>query len=331
MPKAPMWMVRAGEEGYLFDTFRTEGIVAIGWNGLGSLDSSLPKDEVRTRYVKQFPTDKPGRVGNAVAVIHKFLTVLKPGHKVTTYSPDSREYLVGTITGEPEYDPTKDYHRLRRVQWEGTVDRDDLKAASRNSLGSTLTLFQVNDETADDLEGLLTGTPVKAEQEGEEKEELEQLKEDTVGRAHELIKDKLLKLTDMEMEELVASILRAMGYKTRITPRGPDRSVDVIASPDGLGLEEPRIKAEVKHRPKERMGSQQIRSFLGGLRQGDRGLYVSTGGFSKDAGYEADRANVPLTLLNLDEIATLVVTHYEKFDMEGRVLIPLTRLYWPLD
>ena len=79
------------------------------------------------------------------------------------------------------------------------------------------------------------------------------------------------------------------------------------------------------------MGSQQIRSFLGGLRDGDRALYISTGGFTKDAKYEADRANVPLTLLNLDDLASLVVGHYENFDLEGQVLIPLVKIYWPVD
>ncbi len=264
-------------------------------------------------------------------MIFKFRAVLKPGHKVITYNPETREYLVGTIEGEYEYAPDRKYHHVRAVDWSGSVDRDSLKATSRNSLGSTLTLFQLNDETADDLIGAEHGKTVEAADVAEEKEELEQLKEDTISRAHELIKDKVLKLNDEELEQLVAAVLRAMGYKTRVTPKGPDRGVDVIASPDGLGLEEPRIKAEVKHRPKTQMGSQQIRSFLGGLRQGDRALYVSTGGFSKDAGYEADRSNIPITLLNLDELALLIVAHYENFDMDGKVLIPLTRLYWPAD
>ena len=35
------------------------------------------------------------------------------------------------------------------------------------------------------------------------------------------------------------------------------------------------------------MGAQEIRSFLCGRHPGDKGLYVSTGGFSKDAHYEA--------------------------------------------
>jgi restriction system protein len=89
------------------------------------------------------------------------------------------------------------------------------------------------------------------------------------------------------MEELVAALLRAMGYKARVTPKGPDRGRDVVASPDGLGFQHPRVFAEVKHRPKDSMGAERIRSFLGGLREGDCGLYVSTGGYTKDAHYEA--------------------------------------------
>ena len=131
------------------------------------------------------------------------------------------------------------------------------------------------------------------------------------------------------MQELVASILRAMGFKARVAPPGPDRGIDVFASPDGLGLQEPRIKAEVKHRKGSQMGSQEIRSFVGGLRPGDRALYISTGGFSKEAKDEAERSNIPLTLLDLDDIAALIEQHYENFDAEGRGLLPLTKIYWP--
>ena len=151
------------------------------------------------------------------------------------------------------------------------------------------------------------------------------------GQAHELIKDKVLKLADDDLEELAAAILRAMGYRALRTPQGPDRGIDVFASRDGLGLEEPRIKVEVKHRSKTPMGSQDIRSFLGALRQGDRGLYLSTGGFTKEAKYEAERANIPITLLNLDDLADLVVVHYDNFDLDGRALIPLIRVYYPAE
>ena len=82
-------------------------------------------------------------------------------------------------------------------------------------------------------------------------------------QALERIKDRVNELGWDEMQQLVAGILRAMGYKTQISPAGSDRGKDIVASPDGFGFEHPRIVVEVKHR-KERMDSRQIRSFLGG-------------------------------------------------------------------
>jgi restriction system protein len=132
------------------------------------------------------------------------------------------------------------------------------------------------------------------------------------------------------MQDLFAGILRAMGYRTTVSPPGADRGVDIIASPDGLMLQEPRIFVEVKHRPGTAMGSKEVRSFLGGRKPGDRCLYVSTGGFSKDAHYEADRATVPLTLINLEALRKLLVDYYDRLDPEARSLVPLRKFYWPV-
>jgi restriction system protein len=130
------------------------------------------------------------------------------------------------------------------------------------------------------------------------------------------------------MQHLVAGILRAMGYKTQVSPPGADRGKDIVASPDGFGFEHPRIVVEVKHR-EERMSSQQIRSFLGGRHKDDPGLYVSTGGFTKDAQYEADRASIPLALWTLDHVVRALIEHYHATDAETKRIMPLKRLYWP--
>ena len=131
-----------------------------------------------------------------------------------------------------------------------------------------------------------------------------------------------------DMQLLVAGILRAMGYKTEISPPGADRGKDIVASPDGFGFEHPRIVVEVKHR-KGQMGSQEICSFLGGRHKDDRGLYVSTGGFTKDAQYEADRAAIPLQLWTLDRLVRALIEHYPATDAETKRIVPLKRLYWP--
>jgi len=326
------WMVRAGEGGYLASEF-ARGYVAIGWQEFADMSQVRDIETIRKKFIKAYPETKAGAVGNQVSMFYKFLAVMKINDRVITYDPNSREYLIGTIISDYYYkrNEVKDYPHVRKVKWEGRVGRDSLSASSRNSLGSTLTIISINEDVWSEISAALKGTIASPSSEAaeEEKKDLQQIKEDTIGRAHELIKDKILQLDDREMEHLVAAILRAMGYKARVTPIGPDRGVDVIASPDGLGLEDPLIKAEVKHRSKTQMGSQEIRKFIGGLREGNRGLFVSTGGFSKEAKYEAERSNLPVTLVDLDDLAKHVVTNYDKFDLEGNTLIPLVRIYWP--
>jgi restriction system protein len=78
------------------------------------------------------------------------------------------------------------------------------------------------------------------------------------------------------------------------------------------------------------MGAAAIRSFLGGRHPDDKGLYVSTGGFSKDAYYEAERASIPMTLMTLDDLVEALIANYENIDIEAQRLVPLKRVYWPV-
>src|SRR5690606_28122810 len=143
-----------------------------------------------------------------------------------------------------------------------------------------------------------------------------ELTDDPEEKALEMVKDLVLRLSWDEMQDLVAGILRAMGYKTCVSPKGPDRGKDIVASPDGLGLESPRVIVEVKHRMSTQIGSSDLRGFVGGRHSNDRGLYVSTGGFSKDAVYEAERASIPVTLVGIDDLVRLLLENYEKLDMQ---------------
>ncbi len=244
-------------------------------------------------------------------------------------------YLVGTIAGDYEYreGALDDHPNIRKVSWKGRVERDFLNIASRNTLGSTLTLFDPGQDVLGDIESIMSDAHVEAAPEhvtdDEREEEFDTLRKDVISRAHEFIKDRIQLLSPGDLEELVAALLRAMGYKARVSSKGPDRGRDVIASPDGLGLTSPRIVSEVKHR-KQTMGAPELRSFTGGLREGDRGLYVSVGGFTREAHYEAERSQIPLTLVDLDRLADLVVEYYEAFDVAGRTLVPLMRVYWPV-
>ena len=208
-----------------------------------------------------------------------------------------------------------EYCDTREVKWLGEVERDILSNSTKNTLGAISTIFEINLEASDEIIKTLKGDFTKDESPDTDGEIL---KEDFLERSREFIKDKLVKLDWDEMQELVAGLLRGMGYKTMVSPKGPDRGRDIIASPDGLGLEDPRIVVEVKHR-REQMGSSEIRSFTGGLRD-DKGLYVSTGGFTKEAKYEAERSDKSLTLVDADVLVNLIIQYYDQFDSEANHL-----------
>lgn len=328
-----MWMVRAGEGGYLFDDFQKKEIIAIGWNELGNLSKFSDSEEIKEKFKQTYTDVKKTYIPIAVSQISKFRFDFKRGDKVVTYNPEERRYFVGEITGDYNYNKSLcEYFHIRQVKWFGDVSRDRLSTKTKNTLGAWTTIFEVNEEAMQEISGQLDKeeVPLLSEVTAESSEELEldSLKKDIESKAHEFIKDEVMKLSWEDMQILVAGILRSMGYKTRVSPKGSDRGKDVQASRDGLGLEEPRIIVEVKHR-KGQTGTKDIRNFIGVLRSGHKGLYVSTSGFSKEAHYEAERSTVPLTLIDIDELVELLVQNYDNFDNEARALIPLTKFYWP--
>jgi restriction system protein len=327
-----MWMIRA-EGGSLYEEFRERGIAAIGWTQLApQAKVGMSRKELIELYLAVEPGTKEKTAISGASQVWRFMNEMKVDDWVVTYSPANRTYLIGKVTGDCEYRPElveAGMALVRAVAWqEKEVERDSLTDATKTSLGSTLTVFVVAEFAMQELVGEASGKPMQPAPEVLD----EQVDADPLSGmealALERIKDLISKLDWAEMQELVAGILRAMGYKTQVSPAGSDRGKDIIASPDGFGFEHPRIIVEVKHR-KGQMGTSQIRSFLGGRHPDDRGLFVSTGGFSKEAYYEADRASVPLTLWTSDHIVRALIDHYEDTDAETKRLVPLKRTYLP--
>lgn len=326
-------MVRAGEGAFLIDRFRNENKVVIGWE-IGDLSNVNSPEDIKKLIREKYPDYKEGQINISAAQISKFRFEFEKGDNVVSYDPQSRLYLVGEIISDYIFDNEfytenpLEYCDVREIKWLGEVNRDELSTSTKNTLGAISTIFEINPHASNEILDILEGKKEPSESAESEYEELDILKEDIISKSQEFIKDRILELNWEEMQELVAGLIRGMGYKTMVSAKGPDRGRDIIASPDGLGLEEPRIVVEVKHR-KGKMGSSEIRGFTGGLRQGDKGLYVSTGGFSKEAKYEAERSNTPLTLIDADLLVNLILQYYDNFDSEARSLIPLTKIYWP--
>jgi restriction system protein len=326
-----VWMVRAGAGAVFIDRFLEEHQVAIGWNALGPIRVGTSRQEIADAVAANWPNYKKGKVSICAGQIFRFLNQIQTGDRVLTYDPGRRVYPLGTIQSEPSFDDSVDeLARVRKVSWDAEISRDDLSVPTKNTLGAISTLFLLSDAAAKEILAIEAGETsqrTEPDLEVDTEESLEAIR----AQSRELIKDRINALDGYDLQDLVAGVLRAMGYKTRVSAPGADRGIDIMASPDGFGFEQPRIIVECKHRTRSAMGAQEIRTFLGGRHKDDKGLYVSTGGFTKDARYEAERASIPTTLMDLDQLVDAVIDQYEKLDSESRVLLPLAQLYWPAD
>lgn len=330
------WMVRSGDRGFMTQSFLAAGVVAIGWPLVGDIRSFPSKDALFEGVANWYPEASKGNWQSSASQLIRFLKELKIGDSVVTFESDTRTYHFGEIVGEHRFDASAfpEFPNQRAVKWTKGISRDALSVSTKNSLGSTLTLFKIPEIAASELANASSKIAVLVSSSAQpdaavELDEVRQLFSDLHEQSLGLIEDVVVALSWDEMQELVAGLLRGLGYKTRVSAKGKDRGVDITASPDGLGLREPRIFVEVKHRGNP-MGSQDVRAFMGGRRPGDRCLYVSTGGFSQEARYEAERSPISVTLLNLRDIVVALLDNYEALDTNTKELLPLRRLYWPV-
>ena len=132
-----------------------------------------------------------------------------------------------------------------------------------------------------------------------------------------------------EFQELVAALLRGMGYYTPfIAPRGKDGGIDVIAYRDPLGTVAPRMKVQIKHRDAS-ASVQELRQLMGLLQKdGDVGIFVSSGGFTSDAKVTARSSHVHVELIDMDRFISLWQEFYPKLTDEDKSLLSLVPVYF---
>ena len=145
--------------------------------------------------------------------------------------------------------------------------------------------------------------------------------------AREGIKRYIVSKSPYEFQDLVAALLRAMGYHTPfVAPKGKDGGIDIIAYLDPLGAQTPRIKVQVKHKPDTAIGASEVRALSGVLKAGDIALFVTSGTYSADARNAASGSDKFLRLIDGDEFIEMWQEYYDKMTDEDKNMLPLKRI-----
>lgn len=150
-----------------------------------------------------------------------------------------------------------------------------------------------------------------------------------VETAQAEIEDHIDGLSPYQFQQLVAELLQAMGYHVPLVAApGPDGGVDIVAYRDPLGTVPPRIKVQVKHR-EQKVSAKDIREMEGLLRkEGDIGLFVSSGGFTSEAAREIRSSTRHIETMDLARLINLWQEHYDRISESGKGLLPLTKVYF---
>jgi restriction system protein len=154
--------------------------------------------------------------------------------------------------------------------------------------------------------------------------------EEAEEKAWDQISKYLLGSRRTEFRMLVAELLRAMGYHIAwIAPPEKDHGqIDLVAYSDPIGTRGPRIMVQVKHKGQP-VTVEGVTSFLSLLGPNDYGLFISSGGFTREVMEEIRTDPTQrTTLLDLETFFDLWIEHYDKLSDQARHRFPLKKIYF---
>lgn len=307
--------------------FLKQGKMAIGWREMGDLSQIKPdRDSFKQKYMQVFPDTKKGAIPVVSGMLYRFCNEVQIGDYVVYPSKSDRMINIGEVTGNYEYDASqKEYGHVRTVKWLKHLSRTSFTQGALYELGAAMTFFWVQDYADEFLSALDKGfNPVSNSSSDD----------DTVGAtAYDIIestKDFVLKelsrnLKGYALEEFVANLLQAMGYRTKVSSQGGDSGIDIIAYKDELP---PRIAVQVKSQDGD-IRETVIQSLKGAMMPGDYGLFVTLSNYTKNAQKFLD-ANPIIRGINGTELVDLILKYYEDLDEKYQRMIPLKMVYIPV-
>lgn len=326
-----VWGIHGGRFGDADSLFRKKGVIALGWEAMPDLSTIAPdRDAFKAAVTAAYPDKTSAQVANNAGQLYRFVHELETGDLVVYPSKASRRILVGRVTGPYVYDTSTlpAYAHRRSVQWlKEDFPRTRFSQGALQESGSAMSFFQIRN-FADEFIAAARGEQPAIESLDEEEATVSLVAEEIETTTRDFVLRRLAReLKGHPFAALVGDLLSAIGYYTTVSPPGPDRGIDIVASRDELALEPPVIKVQVKS-TEGNIGGPDVSQLLGVLAPGEFGLFVTLGSFTREAKAIA-AAQSHIRLIDGDELVRLVLAHYDSLDAKYKGVIPLKRIFIP--
>lgn len=323
-----VWGVHAGKTGDGDELFLKKKCIALGWAKVDDLSKFPDRETLKSKVAEAYPNKKPGAIPGAAGQLFRFAYEMKPGDVVVYPSKKDRQIHIGRVVGAYQHDPDREsiYPHIRKIDWTQTLPRTSFTQGALYEIGSAMALFQVKtygEEFTRVIDGNGPPPPPPSDDTtiGPVSEEIEEATRDFI------LKQLSQELKGHPLEHFVAHLLNCMGYRTRVSPKGSDGGIDIIAHKDELGFEPPIIKVQVKAKGGT-ISDHEVSALIGNTAANEYGLFVTLSTFSNQAVNKA-RNKPNIRLIDGDDLVDLIFLHYEQFDSSYKGLLPLKKVYIP--
>ena len=152
------------------------------------------------------------------------------------------------------------------------------------------------------------------------------------SRARDGIMEFIQKMDPYEFQNLVAALLRAMGYFIAYLAERPggDGGLDIVAHEDPLGKSGVRLKVQVKrYKDGVKPAPKDVRELQGSLKTNtDIGVFVCASEFPRGCYDEANKESKRLRLIDGDEFIRLWIEFHPKMRDEDKKRLPLYAVHF---
>ena len=307
--------------------FLKNNVIALGWQQIGDLSLIAPdRESFKEKYIAAYPDAKKGSIPTGVGMLFRFCHEVQVGDYIIYPSKLDRMVNIGEVTSDYMYVPDAiEYVQQRSVKWLKHVPRMSFSQGALYEIGSAVSFFMVKNYADEFLAALDKGF-VKSISEGEEDDTVGATADDIIESTKDFILKELSRqLKGYDLEEFVADLLQAMGYRTTVSPHGGDSGIDITAYKDELP---PRILVQVKSQDSD-IKETTIQSLKGAMREGDYGLFVTLSNYTKKAQKYLESTPI-IRGINGTELVDLILKYYDDMSEKYRKMIPLRMVYIPV-
>ena len=267
---------------------------------------------------------------NWASQVWPFAHEMKKGEIVVLPSKIKPVIHFGKITGDYEFLPNNGnpYYHARRVERVACdIPRANFDQDILYSFGAFMTICRIKQEERIKAVIQAHNQGKKAQQVIPQEPQDDEEARDIENEALSVITNLMIQKTKGHgLAKIVDAILRAKGFTTYVSPAGPDKGVDILASAGTLGFGSPKICVQVKSSdaPVDRI----VLDQLGGVMKNfgaEYGLLVSWSGVKSSVINETAKQFFEIQLWTHKEIIQEFLRYYDQMDAEIKELIPLKK------